>query len=213
MISTAAHRRLLALGTLVLAVLALLPAAPAQAAGCGARAVSQPFSRFGDQNAYFPATNGGFESGTNGWTVSGGAKAVSGNETYYAGSGRDRKSLLLPVGASATSSWMCITKDDPTVRFFARSTSTSFVNVALLNVEAQILGASGTTVTHYFGMLTPSEFPDWSPSSAYSYGVWLDAPWLYGGGDTVSVRFRFWVQGNGGTWNLDDVYVDPFKGE
>ena len=41
-----------------------------------------PVSRWGDGGRYFLLDNGGFKSGSTGWTLAGGAKVVSGNESY-----------------------------------------------------------------------------------------------------------------------------------
>src|SRR4051794_36420797 len=74
--------------TAALAITAL--AAPAANAGllvssaesCDAQQYSHPFSKWGDNATYTPAPGGAFESGQNGWTLTGGAKAVTGNESF-----------------------------------------------------------------------------------------------------------------------------------
>jgi len=177
------------------------------ATGCGTRTVTTPFTRFGDANSYFLAPNGGFEGGTTGWTLSGGAAVASGNESYYLRSTSDRYSLSLPTGAVATSSFVCITKDDPSVRFMARATGS---NVSL-NVSATIRNSAGTVQSVYLGQLSSGSFASWSPSSIYSYAVNLNMPWMLVNG-AAEISFTFSSQGYAGSWQIDDVYIDPFKG-
>jgi hypothetical protein len=183
-------------------------AAPAQAAvGCGTRTTTTPFSRFGDANKYFFAPNGGFESGSASWSLSGGS-VVSGNESFYLHAGTDRYALNLPTGSVASSAFMCITKDDPSVRFVARATGSPYTS---LNVSATLRNSQGTTQSVYLGQLSASSFGSWGASPIYSYSVQLNMPWMLING-VAEVSFSFSSQGSAGAWQIDDVYVDPFKG-
>src|SRR5947208_10755493 len=56
-------------------------------------ATSTPFTTWKDYANYAFAPDGGFESGGSGWSLSGGARAVSGNESYYVHSSTDKTSL------------------------------------------------------------------------------------------------------------------------
>src|SRR5690349_11471128 len=78
-----------------------------------------PFAQFGDRTPYFGFTNNGFESGTYGWSLSGGAYVGSGNEPWFV-NGSGSRSLTLPPGASATSPGFCINLLDPAIRMFAK---------------------------------------------------------------------------------------------
>jgi hypothetical protein len=178
------------------------------ATGCGTRTVTTPFSRFGDANSYFLAPNGGFESGATNWSLSGGATVASGNESFYLRSTSDRYSLSLPTGAVASSSFVCITKDDPSVRFVARATGSIYTS---LNVSATIRSSAGTVQTVYLGQLSAGSFASWTPSSIYSYAVNLNMPGMIVNG-VAEISFSFSSQGSGGSWQIDDVYIDPFKG-
>ena len=180
----------------------------AQAAtGCGTRTVTTPFSRFGDANGYFLAPNGGFENGSTSWSLSGGASVISGNESLYLRSASDRSSLKLPTGSVASSSFMCITKDDPSVRFVVRAVGL----YNSLNVTATIRNSAGTVQSVYLGQLSSGSYANWAPSPVYSYAVSLNMPWMLVNG-TAEVSFTFSSQGSSGSWLIDDVYVDPFKG-
>jgi len=198
----------LAMITVVATVAAGALASTSQAAsGCGTRTVTTPFTRFGDANSYFLAPNGGFESGATGWSLSGGASATSGNESFYLRASSDRSSLTLPTGSVASSSFVCITKDDPSVRFVARATG----SYNSLNVSATIRNSAGTVQSVYLGQLSSGSFGTWTPSGIYSYAVNLNMPWMLVNG-VAEVSFTFSSQGSGGSWQIDDVYIDPFKG-
>lgn len=78
-------------------------AEPTAGAACAGRKPVRPFKRFGDPARYVLVPDGGFERRARGWSLAGGARVVAGNEPYHVGSRRDRRSLRLPAGASATS--------------------------------------------------------------------------------------------------------------
>src|SRR4051812_48908130 len=71
------------------------------AQGCTTQQLSKPFARFGDFADYTPMPGGSFEAGAPAWTMTGGARVVSGNESYNVRSTSDTGSLYLPQGASA----------------------------------------------------------------------------------------------------------------
>jgi hypothetical protein len=199
-------RIVLVLGAAIAAIAAASPAA--QAAGCGTRALSTPFASKGDTNTYFLAPGGGFENGYGGWALSN-ASVVAGNETFYLGSTGDRSSLK--VSSSATSPSICITRDDPQVRFVAKSVANGTGgNYSQLNVSAVIHGAHGTVMSYYLGTLPASGYADWTITPQLSWGSAL-ADYLFGDDGTASIQLQFTVQGQGGSWLVDDVYVDPFS--
>jgi hypothetical protein len=173
-------------------------AAPASA-GLGLAcpdATSTPFAPWTDYANYAYSPNGGFESGSNGWTLSGG-RVVSGNESYYVHNAGDQSSLSLPAGASATSPAMCISLFSGKMRFVAKGAPGAKIKVQIIyrGVLSSVLGIlDGGTY---------SVNSSWSPSSEVGMlgGV---LPLL-----TSSVSFRFTAV-NGGV-NLDDVYLDPMK--
>src|SRR5436305_7253622 len=85
----------------------------ASAPSCATEHLSQPFAGFGDSASYTPVPGGSFESGSADWTLSGGAKVVTGNETYKVGGAGDSRSLSLPAGATATSPAICVGIHEP----------------------------------------------------------------------------------------------------
>jgi hypothetical protein len=182
-------------GTIAMAV----GAAPASA-GLGLACpspTSTPFAAWSDYAYYAFAPDGGFEAGASGWSLSGGARAVAGNETFYVHSKTDKTSLSLPVGASATSPGMCISLLSSKMRFVARGDSGSKVKVQIIyrGLLSNVLGIlDGGTYTVGGG---------WKPSPQIGMlgGV---LPLL-----TSSVSFRFTAVG--GAAAIDDVYLDPMK--
>jgi hypothetical protein len=188
-------RPLLALGAALLAT--AFAAAPASAdvgpSGCPDPGSSQVFAPWLDYASYFLAPDGGFENGADGWDLNG-ASVGSGNESYNVGGGGS-SSLSLSAGDSATSPSVCVGIEHPTFRYFARRVSGGLLRV-------QVVLDSGYAVT--VGTLSggPSS---WSPSPLTLIGANL-LPLLTGGTST-DVSFRFTAVS--GSWQIDDVYVDP----
>jgi hypothetical protein len=194
------------------AALAAGSAAPAHAGdgsllGCGHEA-TQPFLRWLDPLPYTLLPGGDFESGAQGWKLSGGARVVDGNEPFNVGGKGGSKSLLLPAGSSATSPTMCMGLVLPIVRYF----SSGGTLLSYLRVEAVYTDRSGRQRSID---LVPPGLPSrsWTPS--------LPALQLMGllnvltlDGLTSDIALRFTPKGTlfgSGTWRLDDVYVDPWK--
>jgi hypothetical protein len=168
--------------------------------------VSHPFSPWSDNAGYAAVPNGGFESGATGWTLGGGAALTPGNEPFHVAGANDTMSLSMPSGASAVSSPACVGTLCPTLRFFARNTGSSS---STLRVDVLYTDALGLRWSIPVG--TASATGEWAPSSPYLVLANITAlPLLTNGYAQVSLRFT--AQGTGGTWQLDDVYVDPYKG-
>jgi hypothetical protein len=99
------------------------------------------------------------------------------------------------------------TQDDPSVRFVVRAVG----SYNTLNVTATIRNSAGTVQSVYLGQLNSGSFANWAPSPIYSYAVNLNMPWMLVNG-IAEVSFTFSSQGSAGSWTIDDVFVDPFKG-
>lgn len=193
------HRKFLIawlVGVLALA----LSAASAQA--CSYTGAEQVFSPWGDSNSYVLAPDGGFEAGGLGWGLSGGAKAVEGNESFYLNNASDSRSLALPAGSSAISPSVCMAIDTPTFRLLARNTGDTSSG---LRVEAvfPLLGLirTKTVSTIYAGS-------SWAPSQQMSTLLTLST--VVGTLIPSSVQIRITPVGSGGNWQVDDLYIDPF---
>lgn len=167
---------------------------------------TQPFLRWLDPLPYTLAPDGGFENGAAGWTLSKGARVVSGNEPFYL-SGAGSRSLYLPAGSSATSPPMCVGLVLPVVRFVSKGGSL----LTALQVEALWTDAGGRQQSI---VLLPGALPTrgWAPTlPLLQFGGVLNALTL--NGVTTEMSFRFTPRGlfGGGNWQIDDVYIDPWK--
>jgi hypothetical protein len=182
-------------------------AQPAQAfGGCADRQLDQVFLRWLDLANYTLAPNGGLESGSTGWSLSRGARVVSGNERFYVRSATDRYSLSLPSGSSAKTGTTCVTiVDPPTVRFFVRNTGSL---LSTLKVEALYKDIVGTPRAQTVALLVGTS--SWQPTLPLPFLATLQHPPLLTDGK-VDVAFRFTPLGSLSGWRIDDVYVDPFK--
>jgi hypothetical protein len=184
-----------------LAIPAAAQAGPlvADAPDCASQALSQPFLPWADVAQYTLASGGSFEPG-NGkpWSLNG-ASITSGNEPYYVTSGGDKRQLSLPDGSSATSRSVCVSINRPSIRFFASSSDPS----AVLNVEVLFEDALGNVNSAPIGAVTGNT--GWAPSAPMPILANL-LPLL--SGNSTAVAFRFTA--SGGSFQIDDVYVDPF---
>lgn len=175
-------------------------AQPARAGlfGCNGQATVRPFMPWLDPASYVLTTNGSLESAT-GWTLTGGAHLVSGNEPWYVNAAVDSHSLSLPSGSTATTPPFCVTLLDPDLRFFAVNSGSA---LSTLQVDA-LTTVLGLKVTTPVGLLLAGGA--WRPT--------LPLPFLDGLLSVTqgTVQFRFTPLGAGSGWQIDDLYVDPFK--
>ena len=194
-------------------VASLALAAPAHAgtfgdsaAPCEGRTVEQPFMRWLDPMRYVLAPNGDLENGSAGWKLTGGARVVDGNETFYVGGARDSHSLLLPAGSSATTRPTCVQLLHPTVRYFAKNRAVPLLST--LRVEALIENPlTGGVLVLPVGVHTGPR--TWHASLPGL--VLADFLSVLGEDAELAVAFRFKPLGLGASWQIDDVYVDPFR--
>jgi hypothetical protein len=172
--------------TLKVALSALLATAffAASAQACSYEKAETVFSSYGDPRAYVLVPDGDFTSGGTGWTLEGGATAVSGT-------------LSLPAGSSAVSPSICISKETPFVRSMARD---SGVTGAKLKVEVLYEGLEAAQNRVVAG----DKDEAWDPTHPLADNFGLATL----GGVDSSVRLR--ITAVGGDWEVDDVYVDPF---
>jgi hypothetical protein len=193
------HRKFL-IAWLVAALALAFSAAAAQA--CSYTGAEQVFKPWGDSNSYVLAPDGGFEAGGAGWALSGGAKTVAGNESFFLNDAGDSNSLSLPSGSSAVSPPVCMSLDTPTFRLLARNTGNTSSG---LRVEAvyPLLGLIRTKT-----ISTISAGPNWAPSQQMSTVLTLST--IVGTIIPSSIQIRITPTGSGGNWQVDDLYIDPF---
>ena len=206
--SRSLRTRILALALPMAAILAAAPSAQAgplvaSAGDCDAQELSQPFMPWLDPASYTLAPDGGFEEGGSSWSLDGGAQVVSGNEPFNVRAAGDSHSLKLPSGSSATSSVMCVGLEHPTLRVFARNTGSA---LSLLKVEVHFEDAAGRVQSLPIGVVAAGR--SWQPTQPMVIGANL-LPLLPG--EQTPVAFEFTPLGAGGNWQIDDVYVDPYR--
>jgi hypothetical protein len=163
---------------------------------CGAH--SYPFKQWSDPDAYCAFPNLGFESGTTGWTLTGKTSIASTNEPWHV-SGAGTHALQLGPGATAMSSRLPVSLLDPWVRMFARSAGAN----GSLHVQVLFHGLTGNlTGLLNVGSLSPGSFSSWQPTQRVLSTLAL--PLL-----TTSAQVVLTSTATSGSWQVDDVYLDP----
>ena len=201
---SAASRRRLCTVLAVLAAAVALPGIAQAALSCADGTTKRPFMPWLDPLAYVLAPGGAFESDSTSWRLANGAQIVAGNEPFKANAASDDQSLYLPAGSSATSPYICVGLLDPTVRFFAKNRGSL---LGAVNVEALIRTPLGV-VTLPVG--AAAGLGVWAPSLPLPLLADALAPLDLDDG-TAEVAFRFKPTGLLAAWQIDDVYVDPFR--
>jgi hypothetical protein len=162
--------------------------------GCGLTA--PVFAPWGDWSGYYFAPNGGFENGSTGWSLSGGAAVVSQNNEPWYIAGFGSRALQIPTGGKAAIN-VCYGLTYPAVRFFAAGqggTAKVHVRVSSRSLLGLVSILDGGTFTADQG---------WQPSPKISTLLSAVAS-LVG---TSSLQLQFTVES--GTAQIDDLFVDP----
>jgi hypothetical protein len=186
-----------------------LIAAPANAAtianpyNCAPQpTLATSFSTWSDYNLYTPVPNAGVEIGATGWTLTGAASVVSGNEPWKIGSASDRSSLDLPAGSSAITAPLCIDETYPHFRLFVRNAGTLS---SALKIEVLYFDAKGNVInTKPYDYKTTSSL--WQPSGMVGINVFTPKTTVA----AAPIAFRFTPTTKDGHFQIDDVYVDPW---
>jgi hypothetical protein len=178
-------------------------AIPAVADACTISTGGSPvFSSFGDNANYLLLQNGSFEAGTSGWLLTGSA-VVGGNESFYLNSPSDSHALMINPTGVAVSPDICVGIETPTFRFVARRTSGTW---AQMNVNLLWTDSAGVSHTTTVGSISGTTA--WAVTPALKLGTTLP---LWQSSSTLTVRIQFVPANYGGTWRIDDVYVDPYR--
>jgi hypothetical protein len=195
------RRRLWLIVAVAVAAVGLsVPAASARGTAllpsCGAK--TYPFQPWGDSDAYCAFPNLGFESGTMAWTLKGSTSIVAANEPWHV-SGPGTHALQLGPGATAVSSSLPVSLLDPWIRFFARSAGAN----GSLRVQVIFHGLLGNlTGLLNVGSLSPGSYSSWQPTQRVLSALALPL-------GTTSAQVQITSQATSGSWQLDDVYLDP----
>jgi hypothetical protein len=169
---------------------------------CDEQRLSKPFLPWIDPADYTPQPGGGFEEPLDGWRLADGARVVPGNEPFDVQSRRDGASLLIPSRASVTTSSVCVGLGHPTIRLFARRTGGPPTSV--LAVEVLFEDNEGDVHRLPIGGVVGGL--DWAPSLPLPIVANL-LPLLPE--DRTAVAFRFTALR--GDWQVDDLFVDPWR--
>jgi hypothetical protein len=191
------------LATLLITALLALAVFAGSAEACSYSGAKTVFSPWGDQHNYVLAPDGGFEAGGSGWQLNRGAAVVEGNESYYLNAAGDSKSLSLPAGSSAVSPPVCMAIDTPSFRLVARNSGDPS---SQLRVEAvyKLLGLVRTRTAGTFRAGST-----WAPTQSVSTVLTLST--LVGTLIPSAIEIRFTPLDSSGQWQVDDVYIDPFR--
>lgn len=186
----------------VLAVLGLLAAPGAAFASCPSPPVSTPFSQWGDTNSYFPVPGGSFEGTADqvGWSLSG-ASLTLGTEPFFVNDTGEGQSLSIAGGGSATSPFFCVDNTMGSMRFFAQQA----VAGGDLRVQALVQTSRGVK-TVPVGDLAGGSMLSWAPTQPIAgNSSGMPDSW------SVMVALQFTVPDSGTPWQIDDIYVDPYR--
>ena len=199
------------LGAVLVAVLAivLVPAAGTASAGANGAwngnwgTLFEPFGQWGDDADYYLAYGGTCEANyAYAWNLTSGASIVTGNEPWYVHYSRDTQSLQIASGASATT-WPSPMISADHARLFIKPSSvkgskltitTTALSNEFYNLYAPLLSSTYT--------ITSSGNSAWAPSAN------IPMPLALGPDGIQNVTFSFSVSG-GGSWQIDDLYIDP----
>jgi hypothetical protein len=162
---------------------------------CGA--TTPVFAPWHDQSGYYFARNGGFESGSAAWTLTGPASVVRGNEPFGLARDGGTHSLQLGAGAGASSA-TCYGSTYPAIRFLAIAVS----GKPVVHVRIASYGPLGLLSTLDGGTFAPAS--SWAPSPKLStlFSA-LSAP-------LAASSMKIQLSVTGGTVRIDDLFVDPF---
>lgn len=171
-------------------------------ASCPLQPVSTPFSQWGDTSSYFLIPGGSFEGTPDqvGWSLSN-AGLTAGNEPFQVGGSSDQQSLTINAGGSATSPYFCVDDTMTDLRFFAHEVTAG----SDLQVQALVQTGDGVE-TVPLADLADGSGPAWAPTDPIA-GNTAAIP----SGDSIMVALQFVVPASAGTWQLDDIYVDPWR--
>lgn len=171
-------------------------------ASCPTQPVSTPFSQWGDSNDYFLVPGSSFEGTADqlGWTLSN-ASLTAGNEPFNVNDPGDQQSLTINGGGSATSPFFCVDETMSGLRFFAQQVDAG----TDLRVKALIQNTDGSVTAVPIADLADGSMPAWAPTDPLGGSGHLPA------GSSLMVALRFRAPVSSGSWQIDDIYVDPYR--
>src|SRR4051812_35290730 len=178
----------------VAALLGLTAFSSAAQAACSYPDAEQVFAKWGDARYYQLAPDGGFEEGGTGWSFTGGAHLVAGNESAYLNGEADDMSLSLPYKGTATSPRFCVDENTPVFRLMTLNAGASPAKLrVIVTYETPVLKTRNTDIRAE---------DEWAPTQPLQLDV--------DGAQERVARISFTPRDGTGEWLLDDLYIDPF---
>jgi hypothetical protein len=174
---------------------------PDAGAWCDSYSYSQVFLPWADPANYVLAPGGNFENSGSHWTLVNAARDTSDNEPFQVGGASDHSSLSIANGGTALSPAMCVGLGQPDMRVFFKQTGG--LSLATLQVDVLFDDATGATQAQTIGVLPAAQQWRLSPQLLTMANL---LPTI-GAGDTA-IAFRFTAIG--GSFKIDDLYVDPW---
>jgi hypothetical protein len=162
------------------------------AAPIGNCPLSQPFAGMGDNSFYTLTANGSLEQANGGWLFAGGAKIATGDDPFDLTNGKDTHSLSLPAGSSAWNLVTCQIGLQPPLRFAAINTGDQSASLKVYALSGNPTAPTTTPIA-----VVPSSSA-WQVTAPIPFAVPVGA-------------LGFLFAPTGGSWHIDDVYVDPYK--
>jgi hypothetical protein len=166
---------------------------------CPAPSSSTLFAPWGDLNLYTPFQGATFESGSEGWSWSGGASILAGDDDRLLSSSGTH-AVQVPGGATATGPEMCVDSTMPSMRFFIRRVS----GTGSLTVSGTLSGGKGHDSAT---LATVTGAANWAPTPPLVFPTDLAA--VVGTG-SLTVQFLF-TASPGSTFRIDDIEMDPYR--
>jgi hypothetical protein len=157
---------------------------------------SQAFGPWSDSSNYMLTPGGSFERGTPAWSLTGGARITSGNESFYINGDDDSRSLNMPSGSSATSPTMCFAAGDWHLRFVGKGSGRVRVTVQVDSLFGLISILDGGTV---------------SPNGSWTPSPRVGLLFSNVGGLLATRAIALKLTARDGSVQIDDVYLDPWK--
>ena len=128
--------------------------------------------------------------------TSGAVATVAGNEPWNV-AGAGASALELRDAGVASGRFGCLGQTRPSIRLFARNLGARKASLRIDLLYTSPAGVAGVATT---GTLVAGA--EWGVTPAIGYSI-------PDGSQITGVRLA--VQGSGGIWQVDDVYVDPYR--
>ena len=171
-------------------------------ADCGYGDPSSQFAAWGDDASYVLAPQGDL-SATDGWTLNKQATVVYSADPFSGA----KHSLQLSKGAEAGTPAMCVTLDNPTIRFFIRDSGGNEKSHLKLDVLYEDFGGHIKRLT----IARLQAGSEWEPSLILP--IYMNVLALASPSGVTAVAFRFKAEGlqKDETLSISSLCVDPLK--